>query len=79
MNDIPIRTRAIILETNPFQLEIRYIDQIRQDLIPEPGNRIFPLIYNAVDSAAEIFYKHRKVLVLVLEKIAEELRSRLCR
>jgi hypothetical protein len=78
VNNIPICAGAIIHEANPLHFEIGYIYQIRQDLVPESGNRIFPLIYNAVDCAAEILYKRRKVLVLVLQKITEELRSCLC-
>ena len=65
VNNIPICAGAIIHEANPFHFEVGYIYQIRQDLVPESGNRIFPLIYNAVDSTVEILYKHRKVLVLV--------------
>jgi hypothetical protein len=78
VNNIPICARPIILEANPLHFEIRYIYQIRQDFVSKSRNRIFPLIYNAVDSTAEILDKHRKVLVLVPQKIAEELRSCLC-
>ena len=43
VNNIPICVRPIILEANPLHLEIRYICQIRQNLVPESGNPVAPV------------------------------------